>query len=310
MKLRKSAALRLSALFVLSATASARPRSGRFRVAFVGPEDRVREVHAAERAPGHPARRSQAADRAREPVVPRGLQERAAGPHGLRAPLRAHDVPGLGQREGGLLHLRRDARRQPPGGRRQRHDEPGPHELLRDRALREPRDAPVARVGPPRHAARRDDEGEARQPARRRQERAAPGPREHALRPLVQARPGEPLPGRPSLLVAHDRKPRGPHGRVARGRHRLLQDVLHARTTSRSSSPATSTRRRRSGSSRSTSAPIPPGRRSTARRSTIPTLTGEKIVEASDRVSQDRVYMVWPTPPGFRPATRISTSPP
>ena len=33
---------------------------------------------------------------------------------------------------------------------------------------------------------------------------------------------------------ADDRQPRGPDGRVARGRHRLLQDVLHARTTCRS----------------------------------------------------------------------------
>jgi zinc protease len=33
----------------------------------------------------------------------------------------------------------------------------------------------------------------------------------------------------------------------------------------------------------------------------IPTLSGEKIVEAADRVPQDRVYMVWPTPPGFSP---------
>ncbi len=33
----------------------------------------------------------------------------------------------------------------------------------------------------------------------------------------------------------------------------------------------------------------------------IPTLQGEKIVEALDRVPQDRVYMAWPSPPGFAP---------
>jgi zinc protease len=33
----------------------------------------------------------------------------------------------------------------------------------------------------------------------------------------------------------------------------------------------------------------------------IPTLAGEKIIEATDRVPQDRVYMTWPTPPGFAP---------
>jgi zinc protease len=32
-----------------------------------------------------------------------------------------------------------------------------------------------------------------------------------------------------------------------------------------------------------------------------PTLSGEKIVEATDRVPQDRVYMIWPTVPGFTP---------
>ncbi len=47
--------------------------------------------------------------------------------------------------------------------------------------------------------------------------------------------------------------------------------------------------------------PIPPGPPLDRPRLDIPTLNGEKIVEASDRVSQDRVYMVWPTPQGFAP---------
>ena len=47
--------------------------------------------------------------------------------------------------------------------------------------------------------------------------------------------------------------------------------------------------------------PIPPGPPLDRPTLCIPTLTGEKIVEASDRVPQDRVYMVWPTPPGFSP---------
>jgi len=33
----------------------------------------------------------------------------------------------------------------------------------------------------------------------------------------------------------------------------------------------------------------------------VPVLEGEKIVEASDRVPQDRVYLAWPSPPGFSP---------
>ena len=33
----------------------------------------------------------------------------------------------------------------------------------------------------------------------------------------------------------------------------------------------------------------------------VPTLSGEKIVEALDRVPQERVYFVWPSPPGYAP---------
>ncbi len=71
---------------------------------------RVREVHAGQRPAGDPARRPQAAGGPRQPVVPRRLEEREAGAHRFRPPLRAHDVPGLGQRHRGVLLLRRDAR--------------------------------------------------------------------------------------------------------------------------------------------------------------------------------------------------------
>ncbi len=211
-----------SLLVVCASAAAAAPAAHR------PAEARVRKVHASQRPAGHPARRSEAAHGQRQPVVPRRLEERADGAHRLRPSLRAHDVPGLRQREGGLLHVRRDPRREPAGGRRQRHDQPGPHELLRDGALFQPGDPPLARVGPPGDSARGDDQGEARQPAGRRQERAPPGAREHALRALVQARPREPPPRRPSLLVDRHRKPRRPDGRFARGRDRLLQDLLHA----------------------------------------------------------------------------------
>jgi zinc protease len=33
----------------------------------------------------------------------------------------------------------------------------------------------------------------------------------------------------------------------------------------------------------------------------VPSLSGEKVVEASDRVPQERVYMVWPSPPFYAP---------
>ena len=57
-----------------------------------------------------------------------------------------------------------------------------PHQLLRDGAVGQPRDAALGRERSPGDAARRDRPEEARQPARRRQERAAAGPRRSALR--------------------------------------------------------------------------------------------------------------------------------
>ena len=55
-------------------------------------------VHAAERAARDPARGSQRAARHRQRLVPRRLGAREAGPHRLRAPVRAPDVRGLGTR--------------------------------------------------------------------------------------------------------------------------------------------------------------------------------------------------------------------
>ena len=161
-------------------------------------------------------------------------------------------------------------------GRRQRHDEQRPHELLHHRPVGEPRVRPLARVGPPRDARRRAHQGEARQSARRRQERAPPGSREHALRPLVQARRGEPLSRRAPVLVDGHRQPRGPDRRVARGRAGLLQDVLHAEQPLARRRRATSIRRRRRRSSRNTSARSRRARPSTGRSSGCRTLSGGK----------------------------------
>ena len=61
----------------------------------------------------------------------RRLARRAQGPHGIRPPLRAHDVQGLGEgRTGRTLHAGLQQRRQ-----HERHDQPGPHALLRDAAV-------------------------------------------------------------------------------------------------------------------------------------------------------------------------------
>ena len=120
-------------------------------------EGGVREVHAAERPAGDPARRSEAADRPREPVVPRRLEERADGPHRLRAPLRAHDVPGLEERQRGLLQLRRDAPartcRKAASTARPASDRTNYFATVPSGNLET---HPLARVRPPGDAARRD----------------------------------------------------------------------------------------------------------------------------------------------------------
>ena len=73
---------------------------------------RVREVHAAERSRGHPVGGSPAAARRGEPLVSRRSGQRRAGTHRVRAPLRAHDVPGLEARARRLaLHAARRRRR-------------------------------------------------------------------------------------------------------------------------------------------------------------------------------------------------------
>ena len=55
-----------------------------------------------------------APDRRRQPVVPRRLEERGAGPNRVRAPLRAHDVPGLEERHDEYFSAR--SRSSAPGG--------------------------------------------------------------------------------------------------------------------------------------------------------------------------------------------------
>ena len=92
-----------------------------------------------------------------------GPGQRGAGPHRLRAPLRAHDVPELEARARGLaLQAARGRRRQ----RHQRHDRLRPHQLLRDRAVESARARAVARVGPHGLPAREGRPGGARRTSR------------------------------------------------------------------------------------------------------------------------------------------------
>ena len=110
--------------------------------------------------------------------------------------------------------------------------------------------------------------------------------------------------------MAGDRQPGGLFRRDTRGREGVLPGRTTRRAICRSSSPATSTRRRRSAWSRSISAISRPGRSLDRPARWVQSLTTEKIVEVSDRISLERVYMGWPTPAYFSQTTPRSTSPP
>ncbi len=215
------------------------------------PHDQVRGLRAPERAARDHRGGPSPAARRREPLVSRRARQRGARAHGLRAPVRAHDVPGLEARAGQRAH--RDAR----GRRRersQRHDGLRPHELLRDRAVESARARAVARVGSHGLPARPAHRVESREPAGRRPQRAASERRERAVRHRRRGRVPRPVPEGPSVLRRSDWLARRHPGREARRRARVLPSVLRARTTPASPSSATSIPRRRRRSSRSTSA--------------------------------------------------------
>ena len=118
--------------------------------------------------------------------------------------------------DGGYWGYAEKAGRQRPRGRRQRHDQQRSHELLHHRAVGEPRARAVARVGSNRHADRRHRPEEARQPARRREERAAPEPGEPAVRTRVHPALRLSVPCRPPVPLARHRQPGRPHRGEAR----------------------------------------------------------------------------------------------
>ena len=89
--------------------------------------------------------------------------------------------------------------------------------------------AALPRVGPHGLPPRRDEPAEGGRPARRREERAAPGRREPAVRPGRGPDAAGALPEGPPVLVAGHRLDGGPLGRELPGRRRLLQAVVRAR---------------------------------------------------------------------------------
>ena len=91
----------------------------------------VRAVRAAERPDAPRPRGPQGPDRRGQRLVPRRLEERAAGPHRLRPPVRAPDVQRERALQQGLLPGPARARRR---HRPERHHQRGPHQLLPERA--------------------------------------------------------------------------------------------------------------------------------------------------------------------------------
>ena len=239
--------LRLSfliALVVVALTAGARGRraAGTIGAGQQGcrprPAPRASDLHAAERAQGHPLAGHAAADGGRQPVVPRRAGQRDPGPHRLRAPVRAHDVPGLqacGRRH--PLQAARGRRRV----RHQRHDRLRPYQLFRDRPLESARAGAVDRVRSHGLSPRRPRSEGARQPDGRGPERAAAERRE----PAVRHRRRSALSG----ALSH-----GPP--VSRRRDRLARRPGRGRSSTTSSSSSSSTTRRTTPAWRSSATSI------------------------------------------------------
>ena len=117
---------------------------------------------------------------------------------------------------------------QAAGGTMNGIDLAGSDELLRDAAGAPARARAVARGGPDGDPARRAQPGEPRQPARGRQEREALVVRQPAVRVVAGEAPGPPVPAGPPVPPLDDRVDGRPRRRLARGRQRVLPDLLRA----------------------------------------------------------------------------------
>ena len=162
------------------------------------------------------------ADRARRAAVSRRLEEREAGPHRLRALLRAPDVQGLEERRARAAHLdHRVGRRAGQRLHQRRHDG-----VLADASGPIPAARAVDGSRPHGHASHRREDVRLR--ARSGEGRAPHAHRESAVRAAQRAH-HLPRLRRASLQVPGDRQHERPQCRDHRRRARLLQDLLRAR---------------------------------------------------------------------------------
>ncbi len=198
----------------------AEPRDGRGCSA-----TRVHDVHAGERPESHLLAGQAAAHGGGQSLVSRRPRQRDPGAHRLRASLRAHDVSGLEARRG--RHALQAARGR-GRFRHQRHHELRSDQLLRDRAVESAGAGALDRIrshGLPAGRARREG---ARQPARRRAQRAQAEPRKPAVWCSRGVALSVALSGRAPVPRRGDRLARRSRGRPARRRAAVLPSVLHA----------------------------------------------------------------------------------
>ncbi len=200
----------------------------------IDPKVTFERYTAAQRPRGDPGPRSQGPDDRGQRLVPRGLGLRGVRQERVRAPVRAHAVPGLEARR------RRQPLRHPQddrGGHGQRHDQPRSHELLRGGPVEPARDRAVARErshGLPDRAARRREgpreplRAEPREPDRRGPQRAPPALRQRPLRQDPVRDRGGPVPRGAPVPLPDDRQARGPDLGVRPGREELLPHLVRA----------------------------------------------------------------------------------
>ena len=154
-------------------------------------------------------------------MVSRRLQERAAGSHRLRPPVRASDVRGVAASRPRLLSAIAGRRRG-----REWVDEHRSHELLGSRADERARPGPLDGIRSDGVLAAGADPGQVRKSARRGVERAPAELREPSVRPRRHGARGSAVPPGSSLSLADDRRGRRPAGGETGRGSPVFQDLL------------------------------------------------------------------------------------
>ena len=211
------------AVFTIGSTSQS-PRPADERPPALPHGNTVHQAHARQRPRRHRARASAAADGGGQRLVSRRIEERAPGPHRLRASFRTPDVRGIGALRSRVFPAAAAGRRTA-----QRIDQSRSHQLLGGRADRRARAGAVDGIRSHGLSAAGAHRREVREPARRRPQRAPPELRESAVWPGRHRDLGGALSARSSVSLADDRVGR----RSARGVARRGAGRSSAPTTTR-----------------------------------------------------------------------------